>query len=106
MILRLLFNKYTLCAVVALFGDQYANRAYEEATFTEAEHTQTNKRKYTPTEEEQQTIENKKAQQKKFMYKAIAWYEGVKAYWFEAAAKKLKPLREKLTTIRQDSIKS
>lgn len=93
-------------ALIAVVGDRYANETYEEATFTEKEQPQMNKLNYMPTKEEQQAIEEKKALQKNLMYKVIAWYEGVKACGFEAAAEKLKPLREKLATIRQDSTKS
>lgn len=106
MILRLIFNKYTLLVITAVVGDQYANETYEEATFTEKEQTQMNNPNYTLTKEEQQAIEAKKALQKNVTYKVIAWYEGVKARGFEAAAAKLKLLREKLYSIRQDSTKS
>lgn len=105
MISRLLFNKYTFLALIAVAGDRYANKTYEEATFTEVEQTQMNTPNYTPTEEAQQTIEEKKALQNNFTYKVIVWYEGVKARGLEAVAEKLKPLREKLATIRQDSTK-
>ena len=55
---------------------------------------------YTPTEEEQKAINNKKNVQKKLGYKAIKWYEEAKAYYFAKLAKTLEPLRDKLNTIR------
>lgn len=96
MIFRLLFNKYTLLAVIAFFGDKSANKYYTDNTTTEEEEARIKTPNHSLTTKER----DKEANQKTIIYKCIAWYQGKKASWFEAAVEKLKPLRDKLTTIR------
>lgn len=106
MIFKLLFNKWTFLAAGGILANWNVNQVYEQATFTEEENAKVNDPNYTLTAEEQETIDHKRALQKKLSYKPISWYQGQKADWFAAAAEKLEPLRKKVETQKKGTPKS